>query len=163
MVFRFLVSQNQKVLPNPEAVEHKHFLSMSKIRWCWWWLWPSSSAWWHPGLAEVHRPSCAQTKHGLYLQSSMRIFLVLQDDIARGKKKILSSKFQHPGFLPAAAVLSVGLLNYTNIAFDLERKMSSKLSNYMMFNWKLNIADVCFPLKQSVLVLILEVLQCRFN
>lgn len=31
MVFRFLVSQNQKLLPNPEAVEHKHFLSMSKF------------------------------------------------------------------------------------------------------------------------------------
>lgn len=29
----------------------------------------------------------AQTKHGLYLQSNMHIFLVLQGDIARGEKK----------------------------------------------------------------------------
>lgn len=90
----------------------------------------------------------AQTKHGLYLQSNMHIFLVLQGNIARGEKKPLSSKFQHPGFLPAAAVLSVDLLNYANIAFDLDRKMNSRLSDYMMCNWKLNSADFCFPLKQ---------------
>lgn len=31
MVFRFLISQNPKLLPHPEPVERNHFLSMSKF------------------------------------------------------------------------------------------------------------------------------------
>lgn len=88
----------------------------------------------------------AQTKHGLYLQSNMHIFLVLQGNIARGEKKPV---FQiSASWLLTCSTFSQDLLNYANIAFDLDRKMNSRLSDYMMCNWKLNSADFCFPLKQ---------------
>lgn len=31
MVFRFLISQNRKLLPSPVPVEYKHFPSVSKL------------------------------------------------------------------------------------------------------------------------------------
>lgn len=146
MVFRFLISQNWKLLPNPEPVERKHFFSMSKFVGADDDCGPPQvpgdiQAWQRCTDQAVHRPNmdCICSPTCIFSWCSRVI-------LPGGKKKPLSSKFQHPGFLPA--VLSIDLLNYANIAFDLDRKMNSRLSDYMMCNWKLNSADFCFPLKQ---------------
>lgn len=145
MVFRFLISQNRKLLPHPEPVEHKHFLSMSDLLVL---------------MMVVALLKClvtsmlgrgAQTKRGLCLQSNMCIFCC--------SKYLLSlilpgGRGGNPIFwISASWLLSCSCNTFSRFAqltivFDLERKMNSTLSNYTMFNWKLNSADFCFPLKQ---------------